>query len=111
MSKRLRKDDRVVVISGNEKGKSGNVIKRLNDRVVIQGLNLRKKHVKRTQENQTAQIIEMEGSMHISNVSFCDDKGKAVKARVKRYEDGSSVLYYLKEGNEAVLRQIKRKKD
>jgi large subunit ribosomal protein L24 len=103
MSKLIKRNDRVVVIAGNHKGKAGVVLSKNEDRVVIQGINLRKKHIKRTQKTQAAQILEMEMPIHISNVAFCNSKDKPVKVKVKVEKDGKK-LVYMDEGKEVVLR-------
>jgi large subunit ribosomal protein L24 len=66
----VKKVDKVTVISGKEKGKSGKIIAVLTkkSRVVIEGLQMVKKHVKKSQQNPNGAILEMEGSIHISNV-------------------------------------------
>ena len=78
MKRRLRSGDEVVVIAGNDKGKTGKVLRFKKDRVVVEGVNIRKKHMKKTQENQQPQIIDIECPVHISNVQPCVD-GKGVK--------------------------------
>lgn len=70
-SKNIRKGDRVYVIAGNEKKKIGIVQSRDGDKVVIQGLNVRKKHIKKTQDNPKGRIIDIEMPIHISNVKLC----------------------------------------
>ena len=79
MSKWIRKGDRVLVIAGNDKGKAGEVLSRGEERVIVQGINVRKKHLKRTQETQGGRIVEMEVPIHISNVCLCDKEGKKLK--------------------------------
>lgn len=79
MSNRIRKGNRVLVIAGNDRGKTGEVLSRSEDQVLIQGINVRKKHMKRTQQTQGGRIIEMEVPIHISNVCLCDKEGKKVK--------------------------------
>lgn len=106
MSKWLKKDDRVVVISGNDKGKTGTILQKKEDRVIVSGVNVRKKHMKRTQQNQSAQIVEMERPIHISNVNFCTEGGKAVSVKVRFGTEGQKELYYSDQGKETVLRQI-----
>lgn len=69
MSKKLKKGDSVFIITGNDKGKEGKVRLIKGDRIVVEGINIRKKHMKKTQENQKGQIIDMEMPIHISNVS------------------------------------------
>lgn len=108
-NKWIRKGDKVVVISGNEKGQTGVVRRKVEDRVIIEGLNIRKKHVKPKQRMQPG-IVEMECPIHISNVSLCDEEGKAVKVKVKIGEKGEKQLFYLKEGKEVVYRDLKKEK-
>ncbi|NGX28020.1 MAG: 50S ribosomal protein L24 [Candidatus Anoxychlamydiales bacterium] len=108
MSKWIKKDDRVVVIAGNDKGKAGIVLSRLKNRVIVQGINMRKKHMKKTQQTQTAQIIEIELSIHISNVAFCSNDDKPVKVKVKTENNERKLIYFDKD-KEVVLRVIKTK--
>ncbi len=79
MSKTIRKGDRVLVIAGNDRGKAGEVLSRAQERVLVQGVNIRKKHMKRTQQTQGGRVIEMEMPIHISNVTLCDKEGKRLK--------------------------------
>ena len=74
----VKKGDQVTVIAGKEKGKSGKIIAVLTEkqRVVVEGLQMLKKHVRKNQQNPNGAIIEREGSIHISNVK------KAVAAAV-----------------------------
>jgi len=83
MSKRIKKGDRVLVIAGNDRGKTGEVLSRSEDRALVQGVNIRKKHLKRTQQTQGGRIVEMEIPIHISNVCLCDKEGKKLKAQKK----------------------------
>ena len=66
----VKKGDDVVVIAGKEKGKSGKIIAILTDkqRVVVEGLQMIKKHTKKNQQHPNGAIVEREGSIHISNV-------------------------------------------
>ncbi len=108
MSKWIRKGDKVVVIAGNEKGKSGEVIRRNEDRVLVQGINIRKKHAKRQQKAPGAEIIEMEVPLHVSNLALCNGDGKAVKAKVRTNKSGAKELYYLEGEKEVTLRQVRK---
>jgi large subunit ribosomal protein L24 len=108
MSKWIRKGDRVLVIAGNNKGKSGEVLVRGDDSVVIQDVNMRKKHMKRTQETQGGRIIEMEMPVHISNVCLCDKEGKALKVRSRTNKEGVRELVYGERNKEAVYRSVKK---
>ena len=66
----VKRSDQVVVIAGAHKGKSGKVttIFKDKDRAVVEGLNLRKKAVPRSQKNPQGGIIEVEGAIHVSNL-------------------------------------------
>lgn len=85
---RIRKGDLVMVIAGKEKGKRARVLRVLHkkDRVVLERLQMVKRHTKPTQQNQQGGIIEKEGSIHISNVMPIDpgtDKATRVKILAK----------------------------
>ena len=73
----LKKGDKVVVIAGSSKGKEGTVLRVLRDenRVLVEGVNMVKKHVKPNGE-QSGSIIEVEAPIHISNVMILDPKTK-----------------------------------
>ena len=80
---KIKKGDSVIVISGKDKGKLGNVLSILKDkdRVIVQGVNIIKRHRKATQESP-GKIEEIEASVHISNVSHVDpDNGKATRVK------------------------------
>jgi large subunit ribosomal protein L24 len=94
MSKKIRRGDRVLVIAGNDQGKTGEVLSKNEDRVIVQGINLRKKHLPRTQQMQGGRIIEKEMSIHISNVAVCSKDGQKLRLRVKASKDGSRELVF-----------------
>jgi len=77
----LRRGDTVVVIAGKEKGKKGKVLRLLTKkrRVVIERINMVKKHTKPTQANPKGGIFEKEGSVELSNVSFWCGKCSAAR--------------------------------
>jgi len=66
----IKKGDTVYILSGNERGKSGKVIDVLtgNERVVVEGLNMLKKHIRKNQDQPQGEIAEREGTIHWSNV-------------------------------------------
>ena len=66
----VKKGDDVVVLAGKEKGKQGKIIAVMpkKSRVVVEGLQMIKKHTRKTQQNPNGSIVEREGTMHISNV-------------------------------------------
>jgi large subunit ribosomal protein L24 len=109
MSKWIKKDDKVVIIAGNDRGKVGKVLFRRADRVAVQGINIRKKHAKRnTRAGASAEILEMEMPFHISNVSLCNSEGKPIKLKVKQEKDGNKGLFYIENGKEVLHRQLKK---
>jgi large subunit ribosomal protein L24 len=84
MQKRLhvKKDDNVVVIAGKDKGKSGKILKAYpkTERVIVEGVNVRTKHMRATKEGQQSGIIKQEGAIHISNVLlYCPKCKKGVR--------------------------------
>ena len=87
---KIKKNDIVKVISGNDKGKEGRVIKVYNDShmVLVEGVKLVKKHARPTQDNPKGGIITMEKPIHISNVMLIFKK-KPVKVGYKILNDGS----------------------
>ncbi len=108
MSKWIRKGDKVVVVAGNDKGKVGQIISRKEDRVVVQGVNIRKKHAKRQQKSPGAGILEMEMPFHVSNVALCDPDGKPVKVKVRFGDNGAKELFYRLGDKEVTLRQVRK---
>ncbi len=89
---RIRKGDTVQVINGKEKGKTGEVLRTLpvQNRVVVQGINLRTRHVKPTQEGESGRIVTEEASLHASNVMlYSKDKKVASRVELVVDKDGS----------------------
>lgn len=92
---KIKKGDRVVVTTGRDKGKSGEVlaVQRDRNRVLVQGVNLVKRHQK---PSQTAQggIIEKEASVHISNVAHIDPKtDQPTRIGYRLLDDGRKVRF------------------
>jgi large subunit ribosomal protein L24 len=79
MANKFKKGDSVIVITGSQKGKIGKIKSILNDRVIVEGVNFAKIHKKPTSQS-AGQIVEVEKSIHISNISHEED-GKAVKIK------------------------------
>ncbi len=89
---RIKKGDTVQVISGKDKGKTGEVLRTLpyENRVVVQGVNLRTRHVKHTQEGETGRIVTEEASLHASNVMlYSTDKKVASRVEIVVEKDGT----------------------
>lgn len=102
MSQKLhvKKGDTVVVISGKEKGKQGEIIAVdiKKERVTVKGLNLVKRHTKPSQANPQGGIIEKEGTIHVSNVMVLDSEQKVPTRTKKVEENGSLVRVAVKSG-------------
>ena len=102
MSQKLhvKKGDTVVVISGKEKGKQGEIIAVdiKKERVTVKGLNLVKRHTKPSQANPQGGIIEKEGTIHASNVMVLDPEQKVPTRTKKVEENGSFVRVAVKSG-------------
>ena len=100
---KIRKGDEVIVIAGRDKGKRGTVALRADDeRLVIEGINLVKKHVKpNPMKGVTGGIVEKSMSMHQSNVAiFNATTGKADRVGIKQLDDGTKVRVYKSSGEE-----------
>ena len=74
MASRIRKNDTVQIMAGKDKGKTGEVLQVFpkEDRLTVRGMNMVKRHVKPTQQQQQGGIVEKEASLHISNVMPLD---------------------------------------
>tara|TARA_B100000686_G_scaffold63618_1_gene68320 strand:+ start:5190 stop:5528 length:339 start_codon:yes stop_codon:yes gene_type:complete len=97
----VKKGDIVEVISGKERGKRGKVLQVLTEekKVLVEKLNMIKRHTKPSQVNQQGGILEREGKIHISNVLPVDPKtSKPSRVSRKKLEDGSSVRVTKKSG-------------
>ncbi len=96
----IKKDDKVMVISGKDKGTEGVVLKSYpgEGKIIVEGVNVRKKHMKPTSETQQAGIIDKECKIDASNVLlYCSKCSKGVRTGSK-VEDGSKVRYCKKCG-------------
>lgn len=109
-TKKIRKGDRVIAVSGNSRGLTGVVQSRKGDKVIVQGLNVRKKHLKRSQEAPQGRIIEMEKPIHVSNLRVCTEGDVPVKLKVRTNEQGDRQLVYKQGDQEVVYRSVKKPK-
>ena len=83
---KLRTGDKVTVIAGADKGKTGKVLKVLSDTVVVEGVHVVKKHIKPKYNGGTGEIVEVEAPIHRSNVKVVEEK-KATKKETKKKEN------------------------
>jgi len=91
---KIRRGDKVVVIAGKDKGKRGEVRSVINktDRVIVEGVNIIKKHQRARQAGQQSQIVEREAPLHISNVMLIDpNTDQPTRVTFRKREDGSMV--------------------
>lgn len=90
----IRRNDVVRVIAGAEKGKTGKVlsVNRKTDRAVVEGVNRRWKHLRRSQQHPHGARIQKEAPIHVSNLQLlCASCNKPTRAVIKRLEDGERV--------------------
>ena len=88
----FKKGDKVNVIAGKDKGKSGKILRVSKDRVVVEGINIVKRHQKPTAQNQTGGIVEREHPIHISNIMMADPKtGKSTRIGHEIDKNGKKV--------------------
>jgi large subunit ribosomal protein L24 len=85
MAAKIRKGDRVVLLTGKDKGRTGSVLKVLpkESRVLVEGVNMVKRHTKPTQADPQGGIKTKEASVHVSNVAIVDKTGKPTRVGFK----------------------------
>jgi len=73
---KIKKGDNVMVIAGKDKGKTGKIIRALPklDRVIVEGINIQKRHQRPTKSNQKGQVLDKTMPIHVSNVQILDPK-------------------------------------
>ena len=104
---RIKKGDRVKVITGAYKCTIGEVssVYPIEDKVIVEGVNMVKKHQKPTQANPDGGIIEKEAKIHVSNVMLWDEKSKkASRIKMEVKEDGTKVRVYKTSGKEVKVK-------
>jgi large subunit ribosomal protein L24 len=97
---RIRKGDRVIVTTGKDKGKQGEVVRVLGEKVVVSNVNLVKRHTKpNPQAGQPGGVIEREAPIHVSNVMlFNPATGKGERIGFKVLEDGRKLRVFRSSG-------------
>src|SRR5512132_3457089 len=104
---KIKKNDLVLVIAGNDRGKRGKVLKVFPEkhRIVVEGINVVKRHQRPTQANQQGGIVTREGGIHVSNVMLLDPKsGKPTRVgrKVLTGGDRHQRVRYAKVSNEMI---------
>ena len=102
MAAKIKKGDRVVVLTGKDKGQTGNVTKVLpkENRVLVAGVNMVKRHTRPTQLDPQGGIKNKEASLHVSNVALMDANGKPT--RVGFRQDGDKKVRFAKSTGEVI---------
>ncbi|MFK7986186.1 MAG: 50S ribosomal protein L24 [Sandaracinaceae bacterium] len=98
---RLKQDDRVIVISGRDKGRQGRVLKvlREEERVIVEGINVVRRHTRPTPQNPEGGIIEKELPVHASNVMLWDEEaGSRTRVRFETDDEGNKNRVSVKSG-------------
>ena len=101
MAAKIKKGDKVVVLAGKDKGKSGEVVevRPADDRAVVRGVNVVRRHVKPQGVNEGG-IIAKEAAIHLSNIALADPKdGKPTRVGFKVLEDGRKVRFAKRSGD------------
>ncbi len=104
MALKVRRDDMVRVISGKDRGKTGRVLRvdSARDRVYVEGVAVRKRHMRPRTMQEQGGVIESEGPIHVSNVMLIDPKsGEPTRVGIKR-EDGQRKRIARRSGEEIV---------
>lgn len=96
MTLRIKKNDTVMVLTGKDRGKRGKVLSVFPEkqRVIVEGVNLVKRHTRPNQQNQQGGIVSREALLHISNVNlYCPRCQRGVRFGSRILEDGSKIRY------------------
>ncbi len=98
--RKIKKNDDVIVIAGKDKGSRGNVLQVLGDRLLVSGVNKAKKHQKPNPvKGEAGGIVEMEMSIHVSNVAIYNAATKkADRVGIKSLEDNRKVRVFKSSG-------------
>ena len=102
MSAKIKKGDRVVVLTGKDKGRQGAVLKVLpkDERVVVEGLNMVQRHTRPSQGDPQGGIKNKEAPLHVSNVAIVDSKGKPTRVGFRM--DGDKKVRFAKTTGEVI---------
>ena len=89
---KLKTGDKVVVVAGSNKGREGKITKILDSKVIVEGVNIVKKHLKPKNNNGTGEIVEVEAPIHASNVMLLDPKTKKpTKVKIEKDSKGKKI--------------------
>jgi len=102
MAAKIKKGDRVVVLTGREKGKTGNVLRVMpkENRVLVDGVNMVQRHTRPTQADPQGGIKNKVAPLHLSNVAIVDSKGKPTRVGFRM--DGDKKVRFAKTTGDAI---------
>ncbi len=101
MAAKIKKGDKVIVLAGRDKGRSGEVLQVIpkDERAIVRGINVVKRHQRQTVK-QEAGIVSKEATIHLSNLALADPKdGKPVRIGFKILDDGRKVRFSKRSGD------------
>ncbi len=100
MAAKIKKGDKVVILTGRDKGKSGEVVQVMpkEERALVRGVNLVKRHQRQTM-NQEGGIVSKEATIHLSNLAYAGQDGKATRVGFKTLDDGRKVRFAKRSGD------------
>ena len=101
----IKKDDTVIVLAGEDKGKTGKVLKVLveKNRAIVEGVNIVSKSAKPSAKNPQGGIVKQEAAIHISNLNVVDPKtGKPTRVGRRESSDGRTFVRYAKKSGEEI---------
>ena len=99
---KLKTGDKVMVIAGANQGKEGKIISVLGDKVVVEGVNVRKKHLKPKYNGGNGEIKEVEAPIHVSNVMLIDPKTKKPSRIKYEFDKDGKKIRISKKSNEKI---------
>ena len=102
MAAKIKKGDRVVLLTGRDKGRQGQVLQVMpkDERLVVEGLNMVQRHTKASQADPQGGIKNKEASVHVSNVAFVDSKGEPTRVGFRM--EGEKKVRYAKTTGETI---------
>ena len=97
---KIKKGDQVIVLSGKDKGRTGEVVKAMpkEGKVIVSGVNVHARHRKPSQTNPQGGIERKEAPLHVSNVAIATEDGKPTRVRFETGKDGRKVRVAVKSG-------------
>jgi len=106
MSRRIRKGDKVIVLSGSERNKQGEVLSCSGEFALVQGINMRTSFIKKNQQYPQGMLLRKEAPIRLCKLRVCNSEGVAVKLRARLNDQGEKELYYIQNGESVIHRNM-----